>query len=112
MNEWPRNSLVNWRKGEEMKIDVTIAQVIVWLIIGALAGSLAGMLLKRGKKGFGLFSNILIGLIGALIGGFLFDLFNISLGLGQLTISFEDLIAAFVGSLIFLVILSFIQKRG
>lgn len=93
-----------------MSIDVTVDQVVVWLIIGALAGSLAGMLLKRGKKGFGFFSNLLIGLIGALIGGFLLDLFNINLGLGKLTISFEDLIAAFGGSLIFLVILSFIKK--
>lgn len=93
-----------------MNINVTTDQVIVWLIIGALAGSLTGMLMKREKKGFGLFSNLLIGLIGALIGGFLFDLLNINLGLGQLTISFEDLIAAFAGSLIFLVILSFIKK--
>jgi len=93
-----------------MDINVTADQVVVWLIIGALAGSLAGMLMKRGKKGFGLFSNLLIGLIGALIGGFLLDLLNINLGLGQLTISFEDLIAAFAGALIFLVILSFIQK--
>jgi uncharacterized membrane protein YeaQ/YmgE (transglycosylase-associated protein family) len=93
-----------------MNIDVTADQVIMWLIIGALAGSLAGMLMKREKKGFGLFSNLLIGLIGALIGGFLLDLLNINLGLGKLTISFEDLIAAFAGSLIFLVILSFIKK--
>ena len=93
-----------------MSIDVTVDQVVVWLIIGALAGSVAGMLMKREKKGFGLFSNLLIGLIGALIGGFLLDLLNVNLGLGKLTISFEDLIAAFAGSLIFLVILSFIKK--
>ena len=93
-----------------MNIDVTVDQVVVWVIIGALAGSLAGMLMKREKKGFGLFSNLLIGLLGALIGGFLLDLLNINLGLGQLKISFDDLIAAFAGSLIFLVILSFIKK--
>ena len=64
-----------------MNIDVTVDQVVVWVIIGALAGSVAGMLMKREKKGFGLFSNLLIGLIGALIGGFLLDLLNINLGL-------------------------------
>lgn len=93
-----------------MNINITTDQVIVWLIIGALAGSLAAMFFKRSKKGWALFSNLIIGLVGALIGGFIFDLLNINLGLGKLTISFEDLIAAIVGSLIFLVILSFLQK--
>jgi len=94
-----------------MSINVTLDQVVVWLVIGLLAGSLAGMFTKKGKKGFANFSNLLIGLIGALLGGFLFDILNIQLGLGNLTISFDDLIAAIVGSLLFLVILSFIQKR-
>jgi hypothetical protein len=35
-----------------------------------------------------------VGLIGAAVGGFLFDLFQIDLGLGELAISFEDLFAA------------------
>ncbi len=94
-----------------MSINVTLDQVVVWLVIGLLAGALAGMFTKRGKKGIASFSNLLIGLIGALLGGFLFDILNIQLGLGKLTISFDDLIAAIVGSLLFLIILSFIQKR-
>ncbi len=91
-------------------MSITMDQVIVWVIIGILAGSLAGMLVKRSKKGFGHFSNLLIGLIGALIGGFLFDLFHINLGLGKVTISVEDLVAALAGSILFLVVLRFIRK--
>ena len=91
-------------------MSITLDQIIVWVIIGILAGSLAGMLVKRTKKGFGIWSNLLIGLVGALIGGFLFDLFNINLGLGSIAITFEDLIAALVGSLIYLVILALIRK--
>lgn len=94
-----------------MDINITLDQVIVWVIIGLLAGSLSGMFLKRTQTGLaGLFSKLIIGLMGALIGGFLFDLLNINLGLGTLTIAFEDLIAAFVGSLIFLIVLMTIQK--
>ena len=93
-----------------MSINFTLGQFIVWLIIGALAGFLAGSFVKGSRKGFGLVTNLLIGLVGALIGGFLFDLFNIKLGLGQLTISFDDLVAAIAGSLIFLVILAVIRK--
>ena len=81
---------------------ITISQVIVWIVVGALAGTLVGMTVKRSKTGFGLWGNLGIGLVGALIGGGLFRLFNIDLGLGALSISFQDLVSAFLGSLIFL----------
>jgi uncharacterized membrane protein YeaQ/YmgE (transglycosylase-associated protein family) len=49
--------------------------------------------------------------MGALIGGAVFNLLNIDLGLGELAISFQDLIAAFTGSLIFLGCLWFVRRR-
>jgi uncharacterized membrane protein YeaQ/YmgE (transglycosylase-associated protein family) len=42
-------------------------------------------------------------MVGALIGGLLFRIFHINLGLGDLKVTFEDLIAAFLGSLLFIV---------
>ncbi len=89
---------------------ITIGQVIVWLIVGALAGSLTGMVMTRSRQGFGRWTNLGVGLVGALIGGFLFNLFNINLGLGELAITFEDLLAAFIGSLILLAIIAFLQR--
>ena len=83
-------------------MQITISQVIVWLVSGAIAGTLSGMLVKRSKQGFGHWINFGIGLIGALIGGALFRLLRIDFGLGQLSISFQDLISAFIGSLIFI----------
>ncbi len=83
-------------------MQITLIQIIVWLIVGALAGSLVGKAVKRSREGFGRWTNLGVGLIGAAVGGFLFDLFQIDLGLGELAISFEDLVAAFVGSVIFL----------
>ncbi|MEM7028230.1 MAG: GlsB/YeaQ/YmgE family stress response membrane protein [Chloroflexota bacterium] len=90
---------------------ISLGQIIVWLIIGALAGSLAGMVVRRSTSGFGRFGNLILGLIGAVIGGYLFDFFNINLGLGSLTITFEDLIAAFAGSLILLAIIGLLRRR-
>ncbi len=78
-----------------------LGNIIVWLIVGALAGTLIGMLIKGRKKGFGIFTNIGIGMAGALIGGAIFRVLGIDLGLGRIAISFEDLIAACLGSLIF-----------
>jgi uncharacterized membrane protein YeaQ/YmgE (transglycosylase-associated protein family) len=56
------------------------------------------------KEGLGRWTNLGVGLVGALIGGGLFKLFHIDLGLGEIKITFEDLIAAFVGSLLFIVL--------
>lgn len=87
-------------------------KLIVWLVVGALAGSLTGLLVKRSKHGFGAASNLAIGLVGALIGGALFYVFGIDLGLGTIAVSLEDLVAAFVGSLIFLGLLRMWRKRA
>ena len=48
----------------------SIDQLVVWIIVGLLGGSIAGLLVQRKRSGFGLARNLIIGLIGALIGGF------------------------------------------
>ncbi|MCB9898855.1 MAG: GlsB/YeaQ/YmgE family stress response membrane protein [Planctomycetes bacterium] len=53
-------------------------QLIALLIVGAVAGFLAGKLIKGG--GFGLLGNIVVGLLGAAIGQWLFRTLDISVG--------------------------------
>ena len=48
---------------------------IGFLIIGAIAGWLAGVI-KKGK-GFGLGGNLIVGIFGAMLGGFLFGLIGL-----------------------------------
>ena len=79
---------------------MNIGQVIVWIIVGGFAGTLAGRAVTLKKEGLGRWANFLVGMIGAVIGGELFKLFRIDLGLGELKVTFEDLIAAFAGSLL------------
>ena len=93
-------------------MQITFIQIIVWFIVGALAGSLVGTVVKRSREGFGRWTNLGVGLIGAAAGGFFFDLFGIDLGLGELAISFQDLVAAFVGSLIFLVGVQIVRMQA
>jgi uncharacterized membrane protein YeaQ/YmgE (transglycosylase-associated protein family) len=81
-----------------------LGPIIVWLIVGALAGTMTGRLVTFKKEGLGRWTNIGVGLMGALIGGGLFKVFHIDLGLGAIKITFEDLIAAFVGSILFVVV--------
>jgi uncharacterized membrane protein YeaQ/YmgE (transglycosylase-associated protein family) len=94
-----------------MDISINYSQIVVWLIVGALAGSIAGVVVRRTKEGFGLFTNLGIGLVGALIGGFIFKALNINLKLGKIAVSLEDLLSAFIGSLIFLGVVWFFKRR-
>jgi uncharacterized membrane protein YeaQ/YmgE (transglycosylase-associated protein family) len=78
---------------------------ILWfLLIGLCAGWLAGKVVKG--SGFGLLGDLLVGVIGALIGGFLFGKMGVSTP-GLL----GELLAATVGAIILLLILRFIHNR-
>ncbi len=90
---------------------ISLPTIITWLIIGALAGALTGLVVKRRKEGFGHFTNLGVGLVGALIGGALFQVFGIDFGLGSISVSLEDLVAAFLGSLMFLLGLRLLRKQ-
>ena len=81
-----------------------LGAIIVWLIVGGMAGTLAGRLVTFKKEGLGRWTNIGVGLVGALIGGGLFKVFHIDLGLGDIKITFEELLAAFLGSMLFVVV--------
>ena len=89
---------------------MTISKIIVWLIIGALAGTLAGRLVTFSKQGLGFWSNIGLGMLGAVVGGGLFSLLHIDLGLGEIKVTFEDLISAFAGSLLCVVVWRLVRR--
>ena len=77
--------------------------LILFLVIGALAGWIAGQLMKG--KGFGLVGNLIVGIVGAFIGGLVFGLFGLeSAGL------IGELVAAVVGAVILLWIIGKVKK--
>ncbi len=89
---------------------IDIGQLIVWLITGALAGYLAGLLVRR--RSFGTFGNIIIGLVGALVGGLLFRVLNIRItGLPTFTFSLTDLLVAIVGAIVLVWVLQLAARR-
>jgi len=88
------------------------SQIVSYLIVGALVGSLVGGLVTRKKEGFGFWLNLFCGLVGALIGGGLFSLLQIRLGLGEIKVSLEDLIAAFAGALVLLLLVALMRKSS
>jgi len=78
---------------------------LIWfLIIGLAAGWMAGKIMKG--RGFGLWINLILGIAGSFIGGFLFQF----LGIGGDGI-FASLIAALVGAIALLVIIGMAKKK-
>lgn len=80
-----------------------ITSLIIWLVIGAIAGWLAGQIMKGG--GFGLVGDIVVGIVGSLIGGFLLGGFFASLGI------IGSIITAVIGAVILLFIVKLVVKR-
>ena len=80
---------------------MTVETLLVWLIVGLIAGWLAGLVVRGG--GFGLVGDIVIGILGAIIGSLLFGFLRLHIGIGGIL---ESIIVAFVGA----VILTFILR--
>jgi uncharacterized membrane protein YeaQ/YmgE (transglycosylase-associated protein family) len=76
------------------------------LVIGAIAGWLAGLLVQG--TGFGLVGDIVVGILGALIAGFLFPMLGIALALGGGLLGAS--ILAFIGAVILLVIVKVFKQ--
>lgn len=77
--------------------------ILGWIIIGLIAGWLASMIMGRG--GYGVVGDIVVGLVGALIGGFIAGLLNPDWGLNSKDpLSWGSLILAVIGAVILIAI--------
>src|SRR3974390_1974143 len=80
--------------------------IISWIILGLIAGFIASKIVDRQGKGFWL--DIALGIIGALVGGFLFDLFGAS---GVTGLNIYSMIVAVIGAVVVLLIYNAITGR-
>jgi len=78
----------------------------IWfLLIGAVAGWLAGQIMKG--SGFGMLGNIIVGVLGAMLGGWLFDKLGITVAAKLL----GSLITALVGAVVLLAVVGLVSKK-
>lgn len=78
--------------------------LVAWLVVGLIAGWLAGQVMKG--TGFGMVGDIVIGLLGAFIGGFVFGALQGSYAVG--TSGFwGSVLVAFLGALLLLSVVRF-----
>ena len=73
--------------------------VLSWIVLGLIAGFLAGQFMKGG--GYGLIGDIVLGIVGALVGGFLASTL---LGIDVNGFNIVSILIAFVGACIIIAI--------
>jgi uncharacterized membrane protein YeaQ/YmgE (transglycosylase-associated protein family) len=81
--------------------------IIVWIIVGALAGWVASMIVKTDAS-MGALANIVVGILGAFIGGWVVGLFGVDVAAGQLNI--PSILTAILGAVILLVIVKMLRR--
>ena len=75
--------------------------ILSWIVVGLIAGWLAGVVVRGG--GYGLIGNIVVGIVGALIGGFLAGaLFNVPDAVNGINLT--SILIAFIGAVILILI--------
>ena len=80
--------------------------ILAWLVVGLIAGFLASKVIN--KRGEGLALDIIIGVVGALVGGFLFNQMGRS---GPTGINLYSIFVAFIGSVIVLALYHMVFMR-
>ena len=79
--------------------------LLTWLIVGLVAGVLASLVM--GGTGYGLIGDIIIGIVGAFVGGWIFSRLGASAPFGGLA---GVIFVAFIGAVVLLFILRLIRS--
>ncbi|WP_080797395.1 GlsB/YeaQ/YmgE family stress response membrane protein [Arabiibacter massiliensis] len=74
--------------------------IIVWIVIGGLAGWIAGMIMKEQGS---LVKNIVVGIVGALVGGFIMSFFGAA---GFTGFNLWSFVVALIGSVVLLAVIN------
>jgi len=83
--------------------------ILTWIVVGLIAGWLAGMVVKGG--GFGVIGDIIVGILGALLGGFLA---SVVFGVPDLVngINLVSILVAFIGAVLLVMIIRAVPGRS
>lgn len=85
-----------------------LINIIVWIIFGALAGWIASIIMKRDAQ-MGAAANIIVGIIGAFIGGFLMNTFGAA---GVTGFNVYSLLVAILGAVVLLFVVGAVQRAA
>lgn len=83
-----------------------ITTLLLWLIVGGIAGWIAGNVING--EDFGLIGNVSVGIVGAMLGGFLFGMSSGSVTSGNIL---GSLLVATTGSLLLLFLARLVRQN-
>ncbi|MDR0288159.1 MAG: GlsB/YeaQ/YmgE family stress response membrane protein [Clostridiales bacterium] len=83
--------------------------ILLWLLFGALVGWIAGKLMQSKHS---LTVNIIVGILGSIIGGFIASLFHIGTFEVRYSFSLGNIIISIIGACILLFFLKLVEKKG
>ncbi len=81
--------------------------ILVWIIFGAIAGWVASIIMKKNRK-MGAIANIVVGIIGAFLGGYIMDFFGAE---GVTGFNIYSLLVAIVGAVVLLWFVGLFSRR-
>jgi uncharacterized membrane protein YeaQ/YmgE (transglycosylase-associated protein family) len=81
--------------------------ILAWLVVGLIAGFLARYVVPGEGPG-GILGDLVVGVVGAILGGWLFNAFG---HVGATGINLYSIIVAFVGAVVLLLILRLFSRR-
>ena len=85
--------------------------IIAWLVLGAIAGYLAGFLVK-GDEGYGVIGHVVLGIVGALVGGFLASLLLNDGDAIQGALDISTIVVSVIGAIIAVVVFNLVTGRS
>jgi uncharacterized membrane protein YeaQ/YmgE (transglycosylase-associated protein family) len=86
-------------------------EILSWIVLGLIAGAIA-KLIYPGRQGGGILATILLGILGALVGGYLGKLFlGTSAGAAAGALSIPSIILAIVGAIILIFLWGLFTRR-
>jgi uncharacterized membrane protein YeaQ/YmgE (transglycosylase-associated protein family) len=80
--------------------------IVILLVIGAVAGFLAGLVMEGG--GFGLIGNIIVGILGAFVAGYLFPRLGVSIPIADPLI--RGIVVSTAGAIILLFFVGIVRR--
>jgi len=85
--------------------------IIAWIVLGAIAGYLAGFLVK-GDESYGVIGHVVLGIVGALVGGFLASLLFNDGDAIQGALDISTIVVSVIGAIIAVVVFNLVTGRS
>lgn len=85
---------------------MSLINILTWIVFGALAGWIASVIMKRDRQ-MGALANIVVGIAGAFIGGFIMNMFGAS---GVTGFNLSSLLVAILGAVVLLFLVGLFRR--